>query len=47
MSVSTQLEIDASRLSYEGHGFSQPVADNKTWIGRHQNRRIEITFKYD
>lgn len=36
--------IDASRLSYEGHGFSQPVADNKTWIGRHQNRRIEITF---
>ena len=39
--------IAANRLSYEGHGFSQPVGDNNTWLGRHQNRRIEITFKYD
>ena len=39
--------IAADRLSYEGHGFSQPVADNKTWFGRHQNRRIEITFNYE
>ena len=36
--------IAANRLSYEGHGFNQPAADNKTWFGRHQNRRIEITF---
>ena len=39
--------IDANRMTYEGHGFSQPVGDNETWLGRHQNRRIEITFKYD
>jgi outer membrane protein OmpA-like peptidoglycan-associated protein len=39
--------IAASRLSYEGHGFSQPVGDNETWLGRVQNRRIEITFNYD
>lgn len=36
--------IAANRLSYEGHGFSQPVADNETAAGRQQNRRIEITF---
>ncbi|MBQ8071877.1 MAG: OmpA family protein [Bacteroidales bacterium] len=36
--------IAASRLSYEGHGFSQPVAGNDTAEGRQQNRRIEITF---
>ena len=39
--------IAPNRLSYEGHGYSQPVGDNDTWLGRHQNRRIEITFKYD
>lgn len=43
----TDKGIAANRLSYEGHGFSQPVGDNSTWLGRHQNRRIEITFKYD
>jgi outer membrane protein OmpA-like peptidoglycan-associated protein len=36
--------IAASRLSSEGHGFSQPVAGNDTAEGRQQNRRIEITF---
>ena len=39
--------INANRLSYEGHGYEQPVGDNKTWLDRHQNRRIEITFKYE
>ena len=39
--------IASNRLSYEGHGYSQPVGDNNTWLGRHQNRRIEITFNYD
>ena len=35
-------EIDPSRLLYEGYGFSQPIADNKTADGRQQNRRVEF-----
>lgn len=34
--------IAPTRLSYEGHGFSKPVADNATEEGRQQNRRVEI-----
>ena len=36
--------IDSNRLTYEGHGSKEPVASNDTAAGRHQNRRIEITF---
>jgi len=39
------LGVDASRLSIEGLGESQPVADNETALGRAQNRRIEFTQK--
>lgn len=34
--------IDSGRLSYEGHGDTQPIADNSTEEGRAQNRRTEI-----
>lgn len=34
--------IAAERISVEGHGFAQPVADNNTEAGRAQNRRVEI-----
>ncbi|NKG34050.1 hypothetical protein CAP43_04425 [Acinetobacter junii] len=34
--------IDAERLSTEGKGSSQPVADNATADGRKKNRRIEF-----
>ncbi len=34
--------IDASRISIDGHGSSEPMADNDTNAGRAQNRRIEI-----
>ncbi len=33
---------DQSRLKYKGYGSSQPVASNKTDIGRQQNRRTEF-----
>ena len=34
--------ISKSRLTMEGLGFDQPVADNETEVGRAQNRRVEI-----
>lgn len=34
--------ITASRLTYKGYGFSQPVAGNDTEAGRQQNRRTEF-----
>lgn len=34
--------VAAERISAEGFGFDQPVADNKTEEGRTQNRRVEI-----
>lgn len=37
-----QYNIDGSRLSTEGKGASQPVADNKTIPGKAQNRRVEF-----
>lgn len=38
--VSKNIVID--RLSTEGKGSSQPVADNATADGRRKNRRIEF-----
>lgn len=35
--------VVADRLSTEGVGATQPIADNATEEGRRQNRRIEIT----
>lgn len=34
--------VAAERISTEGFGFDQPVADNKTDAGRAQNRRVEV-----
>ncbi len=34
--------IDASRMSTQGKGDSQPVADNRTPAGKARNRRVEV-----
>jgi outer membrane protein OmpA-like peptidoglycan-associated protein len=37
--------IASDRITAEGHGLSQPVADNGTPEGRANNRRVEIVVK--
>jgi outer membrane protein OmpA-like peptidoglycan-associated protein/Tol biopolymer transport system component len=39
-----QKGIDPKRLTAEGKGEKQPIADNKTPEGQSQNRRIEMTI---
>lgn len=34
--------VDARRISTEGHGAKQPIAENSSGAGRAKNRRIEI-----
>jgi OOP family OmpA-OmpF porin len=41
-----QEGISPSRLSYEGYGFSNPVASNATAEGRGKNRRVELKSVY-
>jgi len=37
--------IDAGRITSNGHGIENPVADNKTAAGRAKNRRVEMDLK--
>jgi OOP family OmpA-OmpF porin len=37
-----QAGIDASRLSTRGYGESQPIGPNDTFVGRADNRRVEL-----
>ena len=41
----TDRGVARNRLSAEGRGQNQPVADNATEAGRAQNRRVEIYLK--
>lgn len=36
--------VDASRVTTQGYGSSQPVADNTTEAGKQANRRVEIAI---
>jgi len=37
--------VDAARLSAEGRGETQPIADNATAAGRARNRRVELHWE--
>jgi outer membrane protein OmpA-like peptidoglycan-associated protein len=41
----TQYSIDESKLTTEGRGETQPLADNNIQEGKAQNRRVEFIFK--
>ena len=39
--------VDAKRINANGYSSTKPVADNKTKVGRSQNRRTELTAVYN
>ena len=38
--------VDLSRVTVEGFGESQPIADNKTKEGKQKNRRVEMKIEF-
>jgi len=40
----TAQGVDASRITTQGYGSSQPIADNTTEAGKQANRRVEIAI---
>ncbi|ASK33433.1 OmpA family protein [Alloalcanivorax mobilis] len=40
-----EFDVDSSRITTEGYGEAQPIADNKSREGRAQNRRVEAIMK--
>ena len=38
--------VDEGRISATGHGELEPIATNKTAVGKSQNRRSELTLSY-
>ncbi|AUX26816.1 porin [Sorangium cellulosum] len=44
MAALVRRGIDATRLTAQGYGRSQPLADNKTEAGRQRNRRVQFNI---
>jgi OOP family OmpA-OmpF porin len=42
----TKYNIDPSRITAKGFGFSKPIASNATKEGRQKNRRVEAAVDY-
>jgi OOP family OmpA-OmpF porin len=42
----TKYNIDSSRITAKGFGYSKPIASNETKEGKQQNRRIEAAVEY-
>jgi outer membrane protein OmpA-like peptidoglycan-associated protein len=37
-----KMGVDSDRLTYKGYGKTQPIATNRTSVGRRMNQRVEI-----
>jgi outer membrane protein OmpA-like peptidoglycan-associated protein len=37
--------LEKSRVSYQGHGYTRPLSDNRTDEGRQMNRRVAFRIK--
>lgn len=46
MKFLTDKGVDSARLKSEGHGETNPVADNSTSAGRAKNRRVEFKVNF-
>ena len=40
----TSQGVDAARVTTQGYGAAQPIADNTTEAGKQANRRVEIAI---